>query len=176
MQIDAGLDTGDMLLRSAVAIGADETAPELSARLALLGAELLIEATTQIEAGVESREKQNDAHATLAPILRKEDGRIIWSRTAQQIYDRLRGFQPWPGAFTMFRGQPLLITWGKPAWEVTVPEASVHIRNQRVFVGCGNGTLFELLEVQPAGKKKMPAKAFLNGYKLEEGELLGVLA
>ncbi len=110
MQIDAGLDTGDMLLKAKLSIQPDETAPELSARLALLGADALLTAIQQIEAGTSRREKQNNAEATLAPILKKEDGRIDWSRPAPEIYNRLRGFTPWPGAYTSFRGQPLLIT------------------------------------------------------------------
>ncbi|MBV8898309.1 MAG: methionyl-tRNA formyltransferase [Acidobacteriaceae bacterium] len=173
MQIDAGLDTGDMLMAFKVPIGSDETAPELSARLAPLGAKLLNETIGQIESGIVVREKQNSEEATLAPILNKEDGRIEWSRTAQEIYNRLRGFAPWPGAYTTFRGQPLLITWGKPTDEQALPPATVLVRNRRTFVGCGEKTIFELLEVQPAGKKKMPAEAFLNGYKVASGELLG---
>jgi methionyl-tRNA formyltransferase len=173
MQIDAGLDTGDMLLKCSVNIGPDETAPELSARLAPLGANLLIETIAHIEAGTAVHEKQNDAEATLAPILEKEDGRIDWTRTAQQIYNRMRGFTPWPGAYTSFRGQPLQIIWGKPTEEADLAEATVCITNRRVFVGCGQNTVFEIMEVQPAGKKTMSAEAFLNGYKLHSGETLG---
>jgi methionyl-tRNA formyltransferase len=172
MQIDAGLDTGDMLLRSALPIGSDETAPQLSARLAILGAELLIQTIAQIESGIVSREKQNNEDATYAPILKKEDGRINWSRPAQEIYNRLRGFAPWPGAYTAFRGQPLLITWARPVEEQSLPPATVNIRDRRILVGCGEGSVCELLEVQPAGKKKMSAEAFLNGYKLQSGEVL----
>src|SRR6202000_2579283 len=94
MQIDAGLDTGDMLLKAALTIGPDETAPQLSERLAPLGADLLLEAMNQIEAGESVREKQDGAQATLARILNKEDGQVDWSRTAENIYDRLRGFDP----------------------------------------------------------------------------------
>ncbi len=173
MQIDAGLDTGDMLLKSAVPIAADETAPELSSRLAPLGAKLLIEAIARIESGTVVPEKQNSGAATYAPILKKEDGRVEWSRTAQEIYNRLRGFNPWPGAYTTFRGRPLLIARGKPAQQENLPVATLQVRNRRLFAGCGEGTVFELLEVQPADKKKMPADAFVNGYKLEPGELLG---
>jgi methionyl-tRNA formyltransferase len=173
MQIDAGLDTGDMLLKSSVPIGPDQTAPELSAGLAQIGAKLLIEAIAQIESGTAVRKKQNDQEATYAPILKKEDGQIEWSRTAQQIYNRLRGFTPWPGAFTIFRGQPLLITRGKPTQEQALAQAALQIRNRRMFAGCGQATVFELLEVQPAGKSRMSASAFLNGYKVEQGEILG---
>jgi methionyl-tRNA formyltransferase len=174
MQIDAGLDTGDMLLKAAVSIGFDETAPELSARLAPLGARLLIEAIAQIESGTVVPQKQNNDEATLAPILKKEDGRIAWSRTSQQIYNRLRGFTPWPGAYTSFRGEPLLIISGTPSQpEEQVVQGTIYIRRRRLFAGCGAGTVFELREVQLAGKKRMLAEAFLNGYKLQTGETLG---
>lgn len=173
MQIDAGLDTGDILLKAELGIGSDETAPELSARLAPLGAELLINAIKKIEAGTIVREKQNNDEATYAPILKKEDGRIDWSRTAQQIYNRLRGFTPWPGAYTSFRGQPLLVTSGRPVQQNGITEGTIEIRNRRVFAGCGGSTVFEMLEVQSAGKKRMSADSFLNGYKLETGEKLG---
>ena len=173
MQIDAGMDTGDMLLKSELEIGPDETAPELSARLAPLGADLLVEAIRRIELGSSLREKQNNDQATYAPILKKEDGKVDWSRTAQQIYNRLRGFTPWPGAYTMFRGQPLLINWGKPAQDMHVPQGMLYVQNRRLSVGCGENTVFELLEVQPPAKKKIAADAFLNGYKVANGELLG---
>ena len=174
MQIDAGLDTGDMLLKSTVNIDANETAPELSARLAPLGADLLIKTIAEIERGIITREKQNNDEASYAPTLKKEDGRIDWSRASQQIYNRLRGFTPWPGAYTIFRGQPLSIIWGKPAPLEPIPQATVEIRHRHLFAGCGEGSVFELLEVQPAGKKKMSADAFLNGYRVESGERLGV--
>jgi methionyl-tRNA formyltransferase len=147
----------------------------LSARLAPLGANLLIGTISQIADGTARPEKQNDSEATLAPILKKDDGRVDWSRTAQQIYNRMRGFNPWPGAFTTFRGQPLTIAWGKPMEHEVVPVSALSIEKRRVFAGCGEGTTLELLEVQPAGKRKMSAEAFLNGYKLKEGERLGDL-
>ncbi len=173
MQIDAGLDTGDMLLKASIEIEPEETAPQLSARLAPLGADLLIETIQHIASGTVQRERQNNDEATVAPILKKEDGRIDWSRTAPQIYNRLRGFQPWPGAYTTFRGQPLLITAGKPAAEESIPQSSLQVQNRRLFVGAGEGTVLELLEVQPAGKKKMNAASFVSGYKPEQAEVLG---
>ncbi len=173
MQIDAGLDTGDMLLKENLSIQPDETAPELSARLARLGADTLLRAIQQIEAGVSHREKQNDAEATLAPILRKEDGRIDWSRSAFEIYNRQRGFTPWPGAYTSFRGQILLITSSKPAEISRIPPGVLHLENRKLFAGCGDNTALDLIEVQPAGKKRMPVEAFLNGYKVSQNETLG---
>jgi methionyl-tRNA formyltransferase len=170
MQIDAGLDTGDMLLKGAVSIAADETAPELSARLAPLGAELLLETMRQIEDGAVRREKQDGTRATLAPILKKEDGLIDWSRSAPQTYNRLRGFTPWPGAYTTFRGQQLSLLHARPTERVLAP-GLIEVEKRRVFAGCGENTALELLEVQLAGKKRMPAEAFANGYQVE-GETL----
>lgn len=175
MQIDAGLDTGDMLLKAALPIGPDETAPELSARLAPLGADLLLQAMDQIARGEVRREKQNDAEATLAPILNKEDGQVDWSRTAQSIYNRLRGFTPWPGAYTTFRGQQLTIFQAKPV-EGNLSAGILRAEKRRVLVGCGQNTALELLEIQLAGKRRMTAEALLNGYKLSENEQLGVQA
>jgi methionyl-tRNA formyltransferase len=172
MQIDAGLDTGDMLLKRSTAIGPHETAPELSARLAPMGAELLLEAIRQIEHGSVHREKQNDAEASHAPILKKEDGRIDWSRTAQQIFNRLRGFSPWPGAYTALRGQQLSIVRAKPAQRVMGSPGAVEVERRRLFAACGASTALELLEVQLAGKKRMSAEAFVNGYQISGGETL----
>jgi methionyl-tRNA formyltransferase len=170
MQIDAGLDTGDMLLKATAAIKPDETAPELSARLAPLGAELLLDAMRQIEDRTVRREKQDDTQATLAPILKKEDGLIDWSRPAQRIYNRLRGFTPWPGAYTTFRAQQLSVLRARPTERRLAP-GLIEVEKRRVFAGCGENTALELLEVQLAGKKRMPADAFANGYQIE-GETL----
>ncbi len=173
MQIDAGLDTGDMLLKASAAIEPEETAPELSARLARLGAQLLIETVRGIETGTVRREKQNDAEASYAPILKKEDGRVDWLRPARQIYNRLRGFTPWPGAYTNFRGQPLILIQAKPAEHPSIPPGALRIEDRKLFAGCGENTSLELLEVQPAGKKSMRADAFLNGYKVLQDEKMG---
>jgi methionyl-tRNA formyltransferase len=173
MQIDAGLDTGDMLLKAETAIGCKETAPELSARLAPLGADLLLEAMRRVEQGRARWEKQNDHDATLAPILRKEDGLIDWSRSAQQIYNRLRGFAPWPGAYTAFRGQQMLVLEACPRELSGVGPGAVRAEGRRMIAGCGENTALELLQVQLAGKKPMAAEAFLNGYRLAENETLG---
>jgi methionyl-tRNA formyltransferase len=174
MQIDAGLDTGDMLLKERVTIGPEETAPELGARLAPLGAELLCETISQIMKGTVRREKQNAAEATLAPILKKEDGLVDWRLAASRIDSRLRGFTPWPGAYTIFRGQQLSITRAKPAaGETGLSPGELRAEKRRLFAGCGQHTTLELLEIQPAGKKRMNAEAFLNGYKITEIESLG---
>jgi methionyl-tRNA formyltransferase len=171
MKIDAGLDTGDMLLKAATAIGPDETAPELGARLAVTGAKLLVEALDHIDSL--TPEKQDNAQATLAPILKKEDGLIDWSRPARQIYDRLRGFTPWPGAYTKFRGQQLTILRAGVESGITLAVGSLRSERRRLYAGCGEGTLLELLEIQLEGKKRMSADAFLNGYQPSAGEILG---
>jgi len=172
MQIDAGLDTGDMLLKASTPIEPDETAPELSARLAPLGADLLIRAIAEMERGTITREKQDNSQATLAPILKREDGRIDWLRSATENYNRLRGFTPWPGAYTFFRGQQLNVTRARIA-DVDVRPGAVRVENRRLFAGCGGDTCLELLELQLAGKKRMSAEAFLNGYKLSANDVLG---
>ena len=172
MQIDAGLDTGEMLLRERTLIGPDETAPELSERLAVKGAQLLVRTIEQIADGSAQREKQNNNEATYAPILKKEDGLIDWSLAAHQIYNRMRGFKPWPGAYTFFRHQQLTIVRAIPREGSLLAPGAIRTDNQLLFAGCGQNTMLELLEIQPAGKKAMTAQAFLNGYK-PAGDILG---
>jgi methionyl-tRNA formyltransferase len=172
MQIDAGLDTGDMLEKASLAIGPDETAPQLSARLARLGADLLIDTLRKIEAGQAVRDRQNNEEATLAPILKKEDGLIDWNRPASAIYNRFRGFQPWPGAYTTFRGQQLTIARAALA-DGSAPAACLREEKRRLFAGCGDGSRLEILELQLAGKKRVAADAFLNGLRLAPDERLG---
>jgi methionyl-tRNA formyltransferase len=173
MRIDAGLDTGDMLLKWSTAIHPGETAPELSRSLAPAGAELLIDAIKNIEAGTAVFEPQNEAHATYAPILKKEDGRVDWSRPAVEIYNRLRGFTPWPGCYTALHGQTLQIYKATPLEADAGGEpGTLHAEKRRLLVTCGAGSL-ELLELQLEGKKRMPIDTFLNGYSLKSGERLG---
>jgi methionyl-tRNA formyltransferase len=164
MRIDAGLDTGDMLLKAETAIGEDETAVELSVRLAAMGAALL----QRTLAGLSTikPEKQDDSQATLAPILKKEDGRIDWTRPAWEIANRVRGFQPWPGCYTLWRSKRLAI-WRARALNGSGCVGEIHGSR----VGCGEGAL-ELIEVQPEGKKRMMAEAFLNGHQVKDGEVL----
>ena len=174
MRIDAGLDTGDMMLKAATAIGPRETAPELGRRLSQQGAELLIEGLRRIEAGTATYEKQNDEGATLAPILTKEDGRVRWERAATEIDNRLRGFTPWPGAFSSFRGQQLQIVRAQADTEHTnLPPGSIVKDKRRLLVACGKGSTLELQEVQLQGKKRVPADAFANGYAFAPGEKFG---
>src|SRR6266536_423143 len=164
MRIDEGLDTGDILLQKELSISEDDTAETLSPKLAAMGADLMIETLRALETGAIEPRKQDSSQAMLAPILKREDGRIDFSRAAQEIYNRFRGFQPWPGAFTTLRGRGLNVTAMKPASEQT-PPAHLVVRGSHVFVGCGNGSAIELLELQPEGKKRMAAKDFVHGYR-----------
>ncbi len=174
MRIDAGLDTGDMLGKWETGIGPEETAPELSARLAEAGADLLVETLIAAILGNERPEKQNPAEATLAPILKKEDGAIDWNWPATKIHARQRGFQPWPGAYTTFRGQLLRIASCRVADEAIPGEpGTVAVSNRRLLVAAGAGSALEILDLQPPGKRKMSAADFLNGQRLLENERLG---
>ena len=175
MRLDAGLDTGDMLLQSEIPITPEDTAVTLSPKLAQLGAALMVESLQRLEAGKLSPTPQDHARATLAPILKKEDGRIDFSRSAQEIHNRLRGFQPWPGAFTTFRGKSLAIVSARPVapGSELVPLARIRLIGERLLVGAGGDTSLEILELQPEGKKKMSAADFINGYKPKSGETLG---
>ncbi len=172
MRMDAGLDTGDILLQKEIPITPDDTAETLAPRMAAVGAELMIETLSRLQAGTIHPQPQDHAKATLAPILKKEDGLIDFHRTAQEVVNRLRGFQPWPGAYTSFRGKNLHI-WAARAVESTLAEAESTVDGGRLIVGCGAGSALELLEVQMEGKKRMPATDFVHGYRPKLREKLG---
>jgi methionyl-tRNA formyltransferase len=172
MRIDAGLDTGDILQQRELAIAADDTAETLASRLAVIGADLMVDTLCSLQAGTLHPRPQDNSQATLAPILKKEDGLIDFSRTAVEIINRIRGFQPWPGAYTKFRGKTLQIIQARPATEA-VPQSELHADANRLIVGCGNHTSLELLEIQLEGKKRTPAADFLRGYRPHPGEKLG---
>ncbi len=172
MRIDAGLDTGDMLLKWETEIGADETALELGARLATAGAELLIRTLHENPPPV----TQNSAEATYAPILKKEDGRIDWTWEAQKIHNRVRGFLPWPGAHTTFRSHLFHIWRARPFSPLAGVPRGIGLLaclGKRLFVQAGHNTTLELLEVQLEGRKRLPAADFLNGIHLSDNEVLG---
>ena len=173
MQMDEGLDTGDILLQWATAIGDDENAIELMSRLADVGADILSDTINDLRS-IHPR-KQDHEKATLAPILKKEDGRIDWKMDAKRIADRIRGFQPFPGTFTEFRGKNLRVWKARPIRENGVsgtPGTVASATTDRVIIYCGKDVL-QLLEVQPEGKRRMNVTDFTNGFRLETGELLG---
>lgn len=174
MRIDAGLDTGDILEQREEPIRDDDTALTLAPRLAHTGAELVITSLAGLVKGTITPRPQDNAQATLAPILTKEDGLIDFSRTAQETWNRLRGFQPWPGAFTPFRGKLLHIHQATPAAEVAVVAAGhFTIENERLLLGFAHGTTLEVLELQMEGKKRMSARDFTNGYRPKNEEPVG---
>lgn len=174
MRLDEGLDTGDVLLQREIPIQPEDTAITLAPGLAALGADLLVETLRGLEQGRIAAVPQDHSRATLAPLLQKDDGLVVFSRTAEEIYNRLRGFQSWPGAYTQFRGKNLKIVWAKPVLEpVSVAAGALAIRGDRLLVASGAGTVLELLQVQPEGKKAITAREFINGYRLVEGERLG---
>lgn len=168
MRINAGLDTGEMLLKWETGIGAEESAIELSARLATAGAALLVR--TLAELPNIHPEPQDNSQASFAPILKKEDGHIDWSKTPREILNRVRGFVPWPGCYGFVRGQRLHV-WKASMADAALKPGEIGIAGRRMFAGCGEGSI-ELLEVQLEGKKRMTAAAFLNGNSMEKGEMI----
>jgi len=172
MRINAGLDTGDILLQKEVATTAEDTAETLAPHLAEIGAHLMIETLHGLAAGTIHPRPQQDSEATLAPVLKKEDGRIDFNRSAQEIWNRLRGLQPWPGAFTSFRGKNLHVWEARPI-DIHAPQGKLVSHKARLIVGCGENSALELLSVQPEGKKRMGARDFVHGYRPTSGERLG---
>jgi methionyl-tRNA formyltransferase len=172
MKIDAGLDTGNILLQQEIPIGPDDTAETLAPRLAAVGADLVVETLRGLQANTILPRQQDQAHATLAPILKKEDGLVDFSRPAAEILNRLRGFQPWPGGYSRFRGKNLQIRKAAAlGW--ALPSSELKVEGDRFFVGCGQDTAIELLEVQLEGKKRSSAADFIRGYRPLFGEKLG---
>ena len=174
MRIDVGLDTGEMLLKQETAIGPDETAPDLGERLSHMGSQLLVETFRGIEAGTMVAEPQDDAQATIAPLIKKEDGRIDWTWPAAKIYNRSRAFLPWPRTFTTFRRQTIYIWKAKPANDIDLgTPGTLCVLNRRLMAACGQGTVLEIEEIQLEGRNRISAEAFRNGQHLIDYEILG---
>ena len=174
MRLDAGLDTGDMLMQAKEPIQPEDTAITLGARLAKTGAELMITTLAGLANRTLHPQPQDDSKATLAPILKKGDGVIDFSRTATEAWNRLRGFQPWPGAFTTFRGKTLQIHAAMPAPEVAlVKPGRFTVESGRLLMGFAHGSTLEVRELQVEGRRRMSAQNFINGYRPRSDELLG---
>jgi methionyl-tRNA formyltransferase len=171
MRIDAGLDTGDMLLKAETEIDPDENAVELSQRLAVMGADLLVKTLDGLARGTITPQRQNPDEATHARLLKKEDSILEWSQPARAIHNRVRGLQPWPGALTIFRGQTLHIWRSHPRPE-RGPQPGRFLSLKPPVVACGAGSL-ELVEVQLEGRKRIPAADFANGQRLTDNDSLG---
>ena len=175
MRIDAGLDTGPTLLKYETAIEPDETAPQLAARLADAGAPLIVETLRKLDRGEIAPAPQHNSQATLAPPLKKEDGRIDWSISAYKTYNRMRGFDPWPGAFTTFRGKNCQI-WGKPLKPISAggaPGILLPTQEDGLLVICGAGTVLRVEQVQLEGRNRVTDRAFMNGARIVPGERFG---
>jgi methionyl-tRNA formyltransferase len=175
MLLDEGLDTGPTLLARATPIGPEETAPELEARLAKIGATLLIETLDGLVRGAITPQPQDHARATLAPIIEKEQGRLDWTLPAAAIDGRIRGFFPWPGTTAVHEGRALKILRARllPETGAEAPGTVVAVDRDGVVVACGGGTRLRLLEVQPESRKSMSASAFAAGARLAPGARLG---
>ncbi len=172
MRIDAGLDTGDILLQKKLQIKPEDTAETIAPSLASIGAKLMADTLHGLQSEAVQPKPQDDAEATLAPILKKEDGLIDFSRSAQEILNRLRGFQPWPGAYTKFRGKNLQVLKARSR-EGSLSTGELVIEGGRLLVGCGRNTSLELLEIQLEGKKRTAARDFIHGYRPQRSEKLG---
>ena len=175
MQIDAGLDTGPMLLKYETGIGADETAPELTARLAEAGAPLIVETLRKLDRGEIAPTPQDNSQATLAPILKKEDGRIDWSLSALKIYNRIRGLQPWPGAFTTFRGKSCQI-WGKPLKPISAggtPGVILPTKEDGLLVICGASTVLARRTSPARRPQARHGRRVHGGARIKPGERFG---
>jgi methionyl-tRNA formyltransferase len=180
MLLNEGLDTGPMLLQRELAIGPDQTAADLYPPLAQMGAELLVETLAGLAAGTIVPVAQEDALATRAPILTREDGRIDFTRSAEEIYDRWRGFYPWPGAWTMLQGKKFGVTrmslnphLKREMWGTQIRVGELVLEGGRLYAACGEREFIELVEIQLEGKRAMPAAEFLRGHALLPGAVLG---
>jgi methionyl-tRNA formyltransferase len=182
MRIDAGMDTGEVLLQREILIGSRETAPELSIRMAEAGAPLMAETLRGLAAGALEGRAQDHTVATYAPLLKKEDGRIDWTRSAEEIFDRMRGFAPWPGAYTSFRGQTCHL-WGEPVPD-QIGKDLIHVKTEvapgmlflegnELYMACGGATILRVLTVKLEGRKQVSAAEFANGARLMAGGRFG---
>jgi methionyl-tRNA formyltransferase len=180
MLLEEGLDTGPILLQQTIEIAPDQTAVDIFDVLAHTGAPLVVETLAGLAAGTINAQPQNHEGATFAPLLNREDGRMDFAaRTAHELYNRWRGFQPWPGAFTTLDGKKLIVHCmavaegsSASAWGLTEP-GQIHVENHRLFSACAGETWLELVEVQLEGKKRLPATEFLRGTCLAENARLG---
>lgn len=174
MRIDAGLDTGEILLQEHVPILPEQTSVKLSPVLAQVGAQLMLQTLDKLEAGALQSRAQEHELATLAPILQRQDGHIDFTQTANQIYNRWRGFQPWPGAFGFYHGKKLAfhsLQVAADRMEDGLPGMLTREGN-RLLVACGENTCLELVELQMEGKRRMPVDDFLNGFSFTPDERL----
>ncbi len=180
MLLEEGLDTGPILLQQQIEIGSDQTAADLFSILSERGAPLVVETLAGLDDGSIKPKPQDHALATLAPLLTREDGQMDFAtRTATELRNRWRGFQPWPGAFTVLNGKKLIVHRMDVAesWSLVAPAdakpGQVELDGDKLFAACSQNTWLELIEVQLEGKKRMTAAEFLRGTQLYAGARLG---
>jgi methionyl-tRNA formyltransferase len=173
MLLNEGLDTGDILLQKEIPVAPEDTAVTVAPRLAASGADLMVQTLDGLSAGTVLPKAQDHSHATLAPILKREDGLIDFSRRSDEILNRLRGFQPWPGAYTFFRGKKLAVLEAKASDEYKQSPGRIDVTGGRMLVACGESTALELISVQLEGKKATSGAEFVRGYRTTSGEELG---
>jgi methionyl-tRNA formyltransferase len=174
MQIDKGMDTGDMLLQEEIDINSGERAPELASRMAESGAVLMMQTLRGLTDGSVTSKKQNEALATYAPLLKREDGRIDWHKRSKEIFNRMRGFDPWPGAFTTFRGKTCHL-WGEPLLpgRTHAEPGTLLQEGGELRVACGDATVLHVTTVKVEGRAEVPAQKFVNGARLAKEERFG---
>ena len=175
MQMDEGMDTGPVLARASLAIGENETAAELSPRLAVLGADVVRRELPRALAAELTKVPQDHAAATLAPLLRKEDGEVNWSEAARAVHDRVRGLSPWPSAYTTLADIRIKLHRSRVLEEQGVhaqPGQILRADRDGVVVACGQGSLL-VSELQLDAGRKLTAAEFLVGHRLPEGARLG---
>ena len=170
MQLDEGLDTGPVYLCEQTGIAPEETVTRLYDRLADLGAKVLIETVEGVAKGTLNPVPQNHAEATLAPILKKEDGYIDWRMRAEQIHNRVRAFNPWPGTVTKFRGKVCKILKTAVRDTAQLTAGSIAASKTSLAVACGDGVLLEILSIQPEGRKAVSGTDFANGARMQPDE------
>lgn len=181
IQMDAGLDTGDILLQESLPILPEDTSSTLRPSLAHLGAELLARTLHGIESSTLRPRKQDSSQASTAPILKKEDGRLDWQWPARKIHDHVRGFNPWPGTHTTHQGKMLKILKTELTEEGRIPAGPTPVQagtllasgSQCAIVRAGDGNWLTLLEVQPEGRRKMTGADFVHGFRIPSGARLG---
>jgi methionyl-tRNA formyltransferase len=180
MLLEEGLDTGPILLQQTLPISTDQDATDIFDLLAHTGAPLVVETLASLENGSIHPRQQDHTQATLAPILTREEGRMDFAvRTAADLVNRWRGFQPWPGAFTALDGKKLIVHCMAPvavsslAPPTNAEPGRIHVENRRLFVACARQTWLELCEIQLEGKKRMTTAEFLRGTQLPAGARLG---
>lgn len=175
MYMVEALDAGDLLASRSIPIKEEDDVGTLHDKLAQLGAQLLIETVPALLEGKVQPVPQDDNRATYAPNIRREDERIDWNRSAQELVNQIRGLRPWPVAFTLWKGKPLKIWKAEPVSvrESAAPGTVLSQAEEGVIVATGEGGALRIQELQPAGKRRMTAEEFFRGRQMKPGEILG---